>query len=459
MMAFASQKGIMSQQKFEEYISQRRISEVECLVADMSGTARGKILPPKKFLKGSRNRGLRIPEEIFTLTINGRFVQDTETVSDSAIDIYMEPDSDTVRMVPWYQEPTAQVICDAFHLNDEPVDISPRHVLKRVLQLYKDKGWKPVVAPELEFYLCKRNLDPDYPLEAAVGRSGRKEPGGQAYGIDAANDFDPVVEDIYDFCEAQELDVDTLSHESGPAQLEINFNHGDPLELADQVFLFKRTVRQAALKHDMYATFMAKPHANEPGSSMHIHQSVLDARTGKNIFAGREGKMSKMFLNHIGGLQRYLAAALPLCAPNVNSYRRLVPDSDAPTNVHWGIDNRTVPLRVPSSDPSNARIENRITGADANPYLAFAASLACGYLGMVERIKPSDPVTGSAYRFAHTLPISLDEALDKLTYTKPLKQVLGEKFVEAYRDVKLEEMQHFRRVISSWEREYLLLNV
>jgi glutamine synthetase len=459
MMNSASQKGIMSQQKFEEYISQRRISEVECLVADMSGTARGKILPPKKFLKGSRNRGLRIPEEIFTLTINGRFVQDTATVSDSAIDIYMEPDSDTVRMVPWYQEPTAQVICDAFHLNDEPVDISPRHVLKRVLQLYKDKGWKPIIAPELEFYLCKRNLDPDYPLEAAVGRSGRMEPGGQAYGIDAANDFDPVVEDIYDFCEAQELDVDTLSHESGPAQLEINFNHGDPLELADQVFLFKRTVRQAALKHDMYATFMAKPHANEPGSSMHIHQSVLDARTGKNIFAGREGKMSKIFLNHIGGLQRYLAAALPLCAPNVNSYRRLVPDSDAPTNVHWGIDNRTVPLRVPSSDPSNTRIENRITGADANPYLAFAASLACGYLGMVERIKPSDPVTGSAYRFAHTLPISLDEALDKLTYTKPLKQVLGEKFVEAYRDVKLEEMQHFRRVISSWEREYLLLNV
>ena len=132
------------------------------------------------------------------------------------------------------------------------------------------------MAPELEFYLVKRNPDSDYPLEAAVGRSGRKEPGGQAYGIDAANDFDPIVEDIYDYCEAQELDVDTLSHESGPAQLEINFNHGDPLELADQVFLFKRTVRQAALKHDMYATFMAKPHANEPGSSMHIHQSVLD---------------------------------------------------------------------------------------------------------------------------------------------------------------------------------------
>jgi glutamine synthetase len=449
----------MSQSRFDEWISEHKISEVECLVADMSGTARGKILPPKKFLKGNRSRGLRIPEEVFTLTINGRYTSDTKAVSDSAIDIYMQPDVDTIRFVPWYTEPTAQVICDAYHLNDEPVEISPRHVLKKVLQLYKDKGWRPVIAPELEFYLVKKNLDPDYPLDAAVGRSGRKEPGGQAYGIDAANDFDPIVEDIYDYCEAQELDVDTLSHESGPAQLEINFNHGDPLELADQVFIFKRTVRQAALKHDMYATFMAKPHENEPGSSMHIHQSVLDAKTGKNVFAGRDGRPSKLFLNHIGGLQRYLAAGLALFAPNVNSYRRLVPESDAPTNVHWAIDNRTVSLRVPSSDPANLRVENRVPGADANPYLAFASSLACGYLGMVERSKPSDPVEGSAYRYAHTLPISLDDALDKLNYTKPLKLVLGEKFCEAYNDVKLQEMLHFRRVISSWEREYLLLNV
>ena len=421
----------MSQARFEEWLGEHKISEVECLVADMNGTARGKILPPKKFLKGNRSRGLRVPEEVFTLTINGRYTQETKAVSDSAIDIYLQPDVDTIRYVPWYREPTAQVICDAYHLDDRPVDISPRHVLRRVLDAYKERGWRPVVAPELEFYLVKKNL----------------------------NDFDPIVEDIYDYCEAQELDVDTLSHESGPAQLEINFNHGDPLELADQVFLFKRTVRQAALKHDMYATFMAKPHENEPGSSMHIHQSVLDAKTGKNVFAGRDGKPSKVFLNHIGGLQKYMAGALALCAPNVNSYRRLVPESDAPTNVHWAIDNRTVSLRVPSSDPANLRVENRVPGADANPYLAFAASLACGYLGMVERIKPSDPVEGSAYRYAHTLPISLDEALDKLNYTKPLKTILGETFAEAYNDVKLQEMQHFRKVISSWEREYLLLNV
>ena len=449
----------MAPPKFDEWFSQHRISEVECLVPDMGGTARGKILPANKFLKGNRSKGLRWPEEIFTLTVTGRYVQDTEAVSDSAIDVYMQPDLETARLVPWYSEPTAQVICDCFHLNDEPVDISPRHVLKRVLKLYKDEGWRPIIAPELEFYLVKKNVDPDYPLEAPLGRSGRKEAGGQAYGIDAANDFDPVVEDIYDYCEAQELDVDTLSHESGPAQLEINFNHGDPLELADQVFMFKRTVRQAALKHDMYATFMAKPHANEPGSSMHLHQSVVDSKTGRNIFAGRDGKPSKLFLNHIGGLQRYLGGALPLMAPNVNSYRRLVPESDAPTNVHWAIDNRTVSLRVPQSDPGNMRVENRVPGADANPYLAFAASLACGYLGMKERIKPTEPVTGSAYRYAHTLPINLEEAVHKLNYTKSLKQVFGERFVEAFQDVKFEEMQQYRKVISSWEREFLLLNV
>ena len=123
----------MTQAQFDEWLQERKVSEVECLVADMNGTARGKILPPKKFLSGNRSRGLRIPEEVFTLTINGRFVQDTRAVSDSAIDVYLKPDPNTIRIVPWYAEPTAQVICDAFHLDDTPVDISPRHVLKRVL--------------------------------------------------------------------------------------------------------------------------------------------------------------------------------------------------------------------------------------------------------------------------------------------------------------------------------------
>lgn len=449
----------MTLSKFDEWLAERGIDEVECLVPDMSGTARGKILPAAKFVKGAKARGLRIPEDIFILTVTGRYSYKTDATDQASIDVYMRPDPDTVRYVPWYQNPTAEVICDCFYLDDRPVDISPRHVLKQVLDLYHRNGWRAVVAPELEFYLVKKNLDPDYPLEAPVGRSGRAEKMGQAYGIDAANNFDPIVEDIYSFCEKQEIDIDTISHESGPAQLEINFNHGDPLELADQVFLFKRTVRQAALKHDMYATFMAKPHAEEPGSSMHIHQSVVELKTGKPLFAGARGEPSRLLLSHIGGLQRYMPAALPFSAPNVNSYRRLVPDSDAPTNTHWGIDNRTAPFRVPASDAANLRVENRVPGADANPYLAIAASLACGYLGMTQRLKPSEPIEGSAYRYAHTLPLHLDDALYKLTHSKALKQVFGERFIDAFHGVKEEEMEQYRRVISSWEREFLLLNV
>jgi glutamine synthetase len=347
----------------------------------MSGTARGKILPASKFVKGARTQGLRIPEDIFILTVTGRYSLKTDATDQASIDIYMRPDYDTMRIVPWYENPTAEVICDCFYVDDRPVDIAPRYVLQRVIDLYHQNGWRPVVAPELEFYLVKKNLDPDYPLEAPIGRSGRAEKMGQAYGIDAANNFDAVVDDVYDYCEQQQIDIDTISHESGPAQLEINFNHGDPVALADQVFLFKRTVRMAALKHDVYATFMAKPHAEEPGSSMHIHQSVVDLKTGKPLFGGPGGKPSKLLLNHIAGLQRYMAAALPFFAPNVNSYRRLVPGSDAPTNTHWGIDNRTAPLRVPASDAANLRVENRVPEPTPIP---------------IWRLPPRWPAAGSA---------------------------------------------------------------
>ena len=449
----------MAGHKLETFIKENGIEEVECLIPDMGGVARGKIIPAGKFISGMGNRGLRMPEEIFILTVTGRYVQEVATTDPAGADIWLRPDPESIRKVPWYDEPTAQVICDCFYLNDDPVDIAPRGVLRRVLDLYAERGWRPIIAPELEFYLVAKNIDPDYPLEPPAGRSGRKEAGGQAYGVDAASEFEPVVEEIYDFCEPHGIDIGTLSHESGPAQLEINFDHGDPMELADQVFLFKRAVRQAALKHDIFATFMAKPHEGEPGSSMHIHQSIVDAQTGKNVFAAKSGKENRLFLSHIAGLQRYMGAAMPFLAPNVNSYRRLVPNADAPTNVHWGRDNRTVSLRVPSSDPQAMRVENRVAGADANPYLAIAASLACGYLGMVEKLKPGKPVEGSAYRYAHTLPLHLEDALSKLNYTKPFKQVFGERFVETYQSVKDFEMEQYRKVISSWEREFLLLNV
>jgi glutamine synthetase len=332
-------------------------------------------------------------------------------------------------------------------------------VLQRVLDLYAAKGWRPVVAPELEFFLVEPNTDPDYPLKPPVGRSGRPEIGRQAYSIAAVNEFDPLFDDIYAFCEAQDLDIDTLIHEAGAAQMEINLNHGNALDLADQAFLFKRTAREAALRHKMYATFMAKPLASEPGSAMHIHQSVVDTKTGANVFSDAEGKASPLFESHIAGLQKYLSSAMSLFAPNVNSYRRITRYNMAPINVQWGLDNRTAGLRVPFSEPQARRIENRLGGADANPYLAIAASLACGYLGMIEALKPTEPITGSAYDLPFALPLTLADALALLRSCKPLVELFGERFVAAYCAVKESEYETFTRVISSWEREHLLLNV
>ena len=443
----------------QNFITQHHITEIECLVPDMSGIARGKILPAEKFLRILRDRGLRMPEAVFVQTVTGEFPGDEDVTNPENADIYMIPDASTIRHVPWYAEPTASVISDCVYADGTPVDIAPRQVLRRVLALYHERGWQPIVAPELEFFLVQINTDPDYPLMPPIGRSGRAESGRQAYGIDAVNEFDPIFEDVYDYCEAQDIDIDTLTHEAGAAQIEINFNHGDPLLLADQVFLFKRTVRETAIRHKVYATFMAKPMQGEPGSAMHIHQSVIDTKTGQNLFSDEAGGDTPLFLSHIAGLQKYLPSAMPLLAPNVNSYRRLVSGSDAPINVHWGRDNRTTGFRVPLSPPEGRRVENRLAGADANPYLALAASLACGYLGMVQALEPGDPVVGSAYRYAFSLPRHQSDALNKFNACKPLREILSEKFVAAVTYVKQAEYDAYQRVISSWERENLLLNV
>ena len=446
--------------QLEHWLNARRVTEVECLVPDLTGVARGKILPRSKL---SSERGMRLPETIIGLTVTGNTPESHTGIGTlldmTDPDMMLVPDPSTVRMVPWAADLTAQVIHDCYFRDGTPVDYVPRQVLRNVVALYAKQGWKPVVAPELEFYLVDKNTDPDVPLRAPVGRSGRHETSRQHYSIDAVNEFDPLFEEIYDYCDAMDLDVDTLIHEIGAGQMEINFLHGDPIDLADKVFYFKRTLREAAMRHNMYATFMAKPMEGEPGSAMHVHQSVVDARTGENIFSNPDGSPSPAFYAYIGGLQKYVPAALPFFAPYVNSYRRLVPGAAAPVNLHWGCDNRTVGLRVPESSPAARRIENRVIGADANPYVALAATLACGYLGMVQQLEASHEMTGNAYLSDEALPDSLREALQLLEECSELQSVMGRRFCGVYRAVKMTEYIEFMREITRWEREHLLLHV
>ena len=445
--------------ELEQWLDEHRVTEIECLVPDLTGVARGKILPREKF---TEDRGMRLPEVTVALGVTGEFPEEGpyyDVISPTDRDMHLRPDPSTVRIVPWATDPTAQVIHDCYDRDGNLVTYAPRSVLRRVCELYDAAGWSPVVAPELEFYLVARNTDPDVPLKPPIGRSGRAETSRQAYSIDAVNEFDPLFEDVYAYCEKMELNVDTLIHEVGAGQMEINFFHAHPLGLADETFLFKRTVREAALRHDMFATFMAKPIAGEPGSAMHVHQSVVHKDSGRNIFSDEHGEPTKEFFWYIGGLQRYIPAAMALFAPYVNSYRRLVRSNAAPINIQWGTDNRTVGIRSPVAKPEARRIENRVIGADANPYVALAATLACGWLGIQQRIEPTPECKGDAYLGDYQLPRSLGEALQLLRDEKALAEVLGQGFVTVYSEIKEVEYAEFMKVISPWEREHLLLHV
>ncbi len=441
---------------FLHYLGDRRLEEVEAIVPDTVGMSRGKAMPSHKF---QPSETFFLPISLFYQTISGEYV-DMEDIKDQWLekDVVLRPDMATASAAPWADDPTLQVICDLETREGTPLGIAPRNVLKRVLGLYADRGWKPIVAPELEFYLTKPNVDPNEPIEPPLGRTGRKGASRQAYSMVAVDEYGEVIDTIYDYAEDQGLEIDTVIQEGGAGQIEINLLHGDPLKLADQVFYFKRAIREAALKNGVFATFMAKPMRDEPGSAMHIHQSIVDLQ-GNNIFCDAEGNETEAFYHFIGGSQRYLMSVVPLLAPYVNSFRRFNAEGmSAPTNLEWGSDNRTTGLRIPISPPAARRVENRVIGIDSNPYLAIAASLACGYLGMVNRIEARPIALHEVYESETNLPQDLGYSLELFDEDHPVRDVLGREFCQLYSGIKHAEHDEYKREISPWERQHLLLN-
>jgi len=437
------------------YLDQNRLDEVECMISDFPGIARGKAVPAMKWEKQTE---FHLPESIFFQTLTGGWGEAAGDAGFTEPDMVLKPDYTTTTAAPWAADGTLQVIHDAYGVDGTPIQFSPRNVLKRVVELYKKEGWTPVVAPEMEFFLVAPNTDPTKPIEPMIGRSGRPAAARQAYSMTAVDDYGPVIDDIYEFAEIQGFEIDGITQEGGAGQLEINLNHGDPVELADQVFFFKRLLKEAALKHNCFATFMAKPIEGEPGSAMHIHHSILDS-DGNNLFSDPQGGETDAFFQFIGGLQTHLPSVVAVMAPYVNSYRRYVKDLAAPINLSWARDNRTTGLRVPLSDPKARRIENRLAGMDCNPYLCIAASLACGYLGMKNKLWATERFEGDAYEGESELPQGLWTALDLFDANKAMHDVLGPDFARVYTIVKRAEYEEFLQVISPWEREHLLMNV
>ena len=444
-------------QAARDYFEGRKLEEVECIIADIPGISRGKAMPSLKF---SQMDQMYLPDSIFFQTITGEYA-DIEGAKNQWTegDMVLTPDLSSATAAPWTGDITLQIIHDAYDHKGRPISFAPRNVLRHVCELYRKEGWEPVVAPEMEFYLVAPNTDPNVPIEPPIGRTGRAAASRQAYSMQAVDEYGPVIDDIYDFAELQGLEIDTIIQEGGAGQIEINLKHGDPVRLADEVFYFKRLIKEAALRHNCFATFMAKPMADQPGSAMHIHHSVVDKKTGKNLFSDDNGDATEMHTNFIGGLQKHLPAAAPFYAPYVNSYRRYVAGYAAPINLEWGDDNRTTGIRVPVSGPEARRVENRVAGMDCNPYIGIAASLACGYLGMKNQEAPRKATKREAYHGDREIPNTIREALDCFAEDEDLAKVLGKDFSKVYSSIKQMELEEFVAVISPWEREHLLMNV
>ncbi|MEE4789196.1 glutamine synthetase family protein [Pseudomonas alliivorans] len=375
-------------------------------------------------------------------------------------DLALVPDPAQLHRVPWSDQPRALAICDADELTGASCTLSTRGQLKSVLTRYAEYGLTPVVATELEFFVFAPNPDPLQVFVPPVGLDGRRELGHSAFSISSNNGLRPFFTEVYACMAALGLPRDTFMHEMGVSQFEINLLHGDPLLLADQTFLFKHLLKEVALKHGVIVVCMAKPLANTPGSSMHLHQSVVDAVSGRNVFSAEDGQSTPTFRHFIGGLQACMADFTALFAPNVNSYQRLFHPFASPNNACWSYDNRAAGLRIPASAPSARRVENRLPGADANPYLVIAASLAAGLYGIERGIEPTAAVQGEIQVPEElTLPCTLQAALERLKCSHLAKELFGHEFIEGYIASKTMELTSFLDEITPWERRVLAAQI
>lgn len=438
--------------ELQAFFDHHGIRDVECIFPDISGYPRGKLMPARSFASGAE---LRIAQAIPMQCITGDYSYDP-IFPDSDPDVRLVPDYRTLKIAPWSSTPRAYAIHDCFELDGKPCAFAARSLLQEVVARYTAQGLTPVVAPEIEFYLTAPNNDPALPFTAPMARNGKGEVGQSAFSLNMLNELAPFWDAFRNALVTLGIHADTWIHEVGMTQYEINLVHGDPVDVADQAFLFKYAAKEIAIQHGMNAVFMAKPISGAQGSSMHLHQSVVDA-SGRNIFSDDTGAETAAFGHFIAGLQSYIPDVMLIFAPFVNSYRRYVSGSQAPVNLQWGYDNRTTGLRIPHSGPAARRVENRIAGADANPYLAIAASLAAGLAGMDEKLTPTPAMAPkfNSSELGHTLPRSFLPAHAQMFGSTKARKLLGDAFVTGFCAAKTVEYDSYLHEVGAWERRFL----
>ena len=434
------------------------LEAAEAFVTDPTGIARGKLLRPPDLAKMYRE-GRPLPCSIMSLDITGEDVEETGLVWDKGDeDKIAWPIAGTLKPAPWMARPTGQVLLNLFDLDGSPYVADPRHVLAAVVDRLKGDGFTPVVAAELEFYVVD-------PARAADGRlqppqapgTGRRLDRIDVYSVTELEEFAPFIDELYASARIMDLPVETLISEYAPGQLEVVLRHRpDALQAADEAIQWKRLVRGVAAKHGLLATFMAKPYGNRAGSGFHIHASLAD-KGGRNLFADENPEGTPLLRQAIAGLLATIGEGMAVFAPNANSYRRFQSASYAPVARTWGVNNRSVALRIPTGAPETRHLEHRVAGADANPYLAIAAVLAGMHKGISEKLDPGPAITGNGYaRAAADLPNDWPAALRLLKSSPLLKNYFGERFLEIFHAIKAAECRRFSGQVSELDYEWYL---
>ena len=436
----------------------------EVIFTAMSGVPRGKRLRRQE-LMGVYEYGRFLPGSVLVCDVTGQDCEDTGLVwADGDADRLAKPVPGTLVPAPWLGPDVAQVLTSFYELDGAANDLDPRQVLQGVIDRYAADGLTPVVACELEYYLVDPVRLPGGGIELAASLRGAPERPNLhgVYGLRELEDFAPFLRELWASADAQGVPLEGAIAEYAPGQIELTLKHGpDALRAADEAVMYKRLAKGVAARHGCEATFMAKPFAERAGSGLHLHLSVIDAE-GRNIFASEAPEGAPVLAHAIGGMQATLGEAMAIFAPNANSYRRFRANSYAPVAPTWGVNNRTVSLRVPAGLAPGRHIEHRVAGADANPYLALAAVLAGAHHGIKNAMDPGPPVVGDGYAAAEKMNLRLPSdwfsAVRAFEASAVMRDYLGDRFVDMFCIVKRTEQDRFFAVVSPLDYDWGLKN-
>ena len=460
-MSIPNQGDMSELREFRKSSPDSRMLEV--IMPDMNGILRGKRITIDE-AESLYEEGIKACGSTPLLSSKGEtFAELGLGSTDGDPDMVILPVRGTIVPIPWLQSKLGQVLVGMVKVNGETSYYDPRNILRLAMQPLLDMGMKIVVATELEFYLLEETGGPvPSPKYPRVPGTNLRQEGLQYSMTEDLWDCDAYLQDVYETCRVQNLPATTCHSEFAPGQLEINLHHvDDPVLACDQSMLLKRVIKGVARRHGCGATFMAKPFEHSAGSGLHIHISVYDS-SGRNIFAAGDGggnpPISDSMRHAIGGLARIMGDSMAIFAPNANSYRRLKPNSFVPLQPNWGYNHRSVSLRIPVSDPENLRIEHRVAGADANPYLVMAAVIAGIHYGITEKCDPGPMVPEGTFVTEQkvTLPTRWDAALGLFDQSKILPRYLEKEFCRIFSVCRHSESNQFHAQISNRDYEWYL---